>query len=141
MNAAPARTIAPHVEAAKRLLRELDQHAQAAIDILDQGDASGLGPALEKRDELLAELVRVTDAIARERAQSGMWGHEADHPLDELAAVADAAWASDKRLVERATAERDRLGDAVRRAGQRDVVAHQYAATMPAAQPILSVTG
>jgi len=141
MNAAPARAIAPHVEAAKRLLRELDQHAQSAIDILDRGDATGLGSALEKRDELLAELVRVTDAIARERALSGEWGHAADHPLADLAAVADAAWASDKRLIERATAERDRLGDAVRRAGQRDAVANQYAATMPAAQPILSVTG
>ena len=64
MRAAPARTIAPHVEAAKRLLRELDQHAQAAIDTLDQGDATGLEPALDRRDELLAELVRVTDAIA-----------------------------------------------------------------------------
>ena len=141
MRAAPARTIAPHVEAAKRLLRELDQHAQAAIDTLDQGDATGLEPALDRRDELLAELVGVTDAIARERALSGVWGHEADHPLADLVAVADAAWASDKRLLERATAERDRLGDAVRRSGQRDVVAHQYAATMPAAQPILSVTG
>jgi hypothetical protein len=141
MHAAPAGTIAPHVEAATRLLRELDQHAHAAIDSLDRGDETGLGLALEKRDELLAELVRVTDAIARERASSGVFGHEAGHPLADLAAVADAAWASDKRLLERATTERNRLGDAVRRAGQRDVVAHQYAATMPAAQPILSVTG
>jgi hypothetical protein len=141
MNAAPGRTLAPHVEAAKRLFRELDQHARAAIDSLDRGDATGLDSALEKREELLAELGRVTDTLARERALSGAWGHEVHHPLADLAAVADAAWASDQRLLERATKERDRLGDAVRRAGQRDVVAHQYAATMPAAQPILSVTG
>jgi len=142
MFAAPARNTAPHVEAAKRLLRELDQHAHAAIESLDRGDATGLGSALEKRDDLLAQLQRVTEALAQERALAGAWAEKGpDHTLADLAAVADAALASDNRLLERATTERDRLGDAVRRAGQRDVVANQYAATMPAAQPLLSVTG
>jgi len=142
MFAAPARTSAPHVEAAKRLLRELDQHAIAAIETLDRGDAAGLDSALEKRDDLLAQLQRVTDALAHGRAQSVTSTHDSGiDPLSDLAAIADAALASDNRLLQRATTERDRLGDAVRRASQRDVVASQYAATMPAAQPLLSVTG
>ena len=40
MSAPTANSLAPHVEAAKRVLRELERHADAAMDTLHAGDSS-----------------------------------------------------------------------------------------------------
>ena len=148
MSAPTANTLAPHVEAAKRVLRELERHADSAIDTLSHGDGSQFLAAIEERETLLAKLSQVVDVINHERAQAGgpaPRGRETAERralLGDLARAAAGVMASHERLVARATVERDRLAEAVRQADKPDTVANQYAAMSHAPQQsTLSVTG
>jgi hypothetical protein len=138
--------ISPFVEAAKQLLLELEQHANASVDSLSAGNGIEFLAALEKRDAILEELARVTEALAHERTHFGGGSHEERREvhalLAKLSTAASGAMASQQRLIERATETRDRLGVAVKKADQPDAVASQYAATTPGPrQSLLSVTG
>ena len=138
--------IAPHVEAAKRLLRELEQHADAAVDVLNRGGGVEFLAVVKERETLLAQLGQVVDVLAHERAQSGRWTadqhREADTMIGELARAANGVHASHERLVSQVTVERDRLAAAVRRSEQPDSIASHYAAMSHAPRlGTLSVTG
>jgi hypothetical protein len=146
MSSALVSRISPFVEAAKQLLLELEQHATASLDTLSRGNGTEFLAAVEKRDAILEELSRVTDALAHERAHFGGGSHEERREVQALIAkmsnAANGAMASQQRLIERATETRDRLDAAVKKAGQPDTVATQYAATTPGLrQSLLSVTG
>jgi len=146
MSTALVSRISPFVEAAKQLLLELEQHANASLDTLSRGNGTEFLAAVEKRDAILEELSRVTDALAHERAQFGGGSHEERREvqalMSKLSNAATGALVSHQRLVERATETRDRLGSAVKNADRPDAVATQYAATTPGLrQSLLSVTG
>jgi hypothetical protein len=146
MLAATSTTIAPHVEAAKRLLRELEQHAAVATDVLITGDSVEFLAMLEKRQRLLTQLERVVEVLAQERAQSrGRFderGSETAALIGEVTEAAAGALESHERLVGRVRAERDRLAAAVSRTEQPDSIANHYAATSHVVrQQTLSVTG
>lgn len=141
-----ATTIAPHVEAAKRLLREIEQHTDAALDTLSQGGGTRFLAAVEERETLLSQLAHVVGEIARERAQSDAWANDEGSELaalvGEVTRAATAVLDSHERLVARATEERDRLSAAINRSAQPDSIANQYAATTHALpRRTLSVTG
>jgi len=139
-------TIAPHVEAAKRLLREIERHADAAIDTLNSGNGSQFLLAIQERETLLSQLSQVVTALNRERTHADTRGPresaEAKAMIGKLAGAATSVMASQERLVMSAAAERDRLAAAVRRAELPDPVASQYAAIAhPLRAGYLSVTG
>jgi hypothetical protein len=139
-------TIAPHVEAAKRLLRELEQHAAVATNVLSSGDSAEFLATIEKRQHLLAELERVVDVLAHERARArGRFDErssEAAALIGEVTEAAVGALETHERLVGRVRAERDRLAAAVGRTEQPDSIANHYAATSHVVrQQTLSVTG
>ena len=138
--------IAPHVEAAKRLLREIERHADAAIETLNSGDGSQFLLAIQERETLLSQLSQVVTALNRERTHADTRGPresaEAKAMIGELSGAATSVMASQERLVMSAAAERDRLAAAVRRAELPDPVASQYAAIAhPLRTGYLSVTG
>jgi len=138
--------IAPHVEAAKRLLREIERHADAAIDTLNSGDGSQFLLAIQERETLLSQLSQVVTALNRERTHADARGPresaEAKAMIGKLAGAATSVMASQERLVDSVTAERDRLAAAVRRTEQPDPIASQYAAISPPLRAgYLSVTG
>lgn len=146
MNAPTPTTIAPHVEAAKRLLRELEQHASVATDVLATAGGSELLASLETRQGLLTRLETVVDLLAQARTRSR--GHadgrpsETDALIGEVARAAEGVLQSHERLVDAVRVERDRLAEALRRTEQPDSIAHHYAATSHAVRPrTLSVTG
>ena len=146
MLAATSTPIAPHVEAAKRLLRELEQHAAVATDVLIAGDSVEFLAMLEKRQRLLAQIERVVEVLAQERAQSrGRFderGSETAALIGDVTEAAAGALESHERLVGRVRAERDRLAAAVSRTEQPDSIANHYAATSHVVrQQTLSVTG
>jgi predicted nucleotidyltransferase len=148
MSSTAAKTLAPHVEAAKRLLRELERHADSAIDTLNNGDGGEFLSAIQERDTLLTQLSRVVDLLNQERVHADARGPNGRETAEtkaifgDLARAATGVLASHERLVMSTTAERDRLAAVVRRAEQPDTVANQYAVTAPALRAgILSVTG
>jgi hypothetical protein len=139
-------TIAPRVEAAKRLLRELEQHAESAMDTLSKGDGAAFLAAVEKRDVLLAELQHVVDVLAQERAYAGAWTDGASSDayalIGEVAHAATGALESHERLVGLAQVEHNRLAAALRKTEQPDAIATQYTATTHTLRPrTFSVTG
>ena len=139
-------TIAPHVEAAKRLLREIERHADAAIDTLNSGNGSQFLLAIQERETLLSQLSQVVTALNRERTHADTRGPresaEAKAMIGELSGAATSVMASQERLVMSAAAERDRLAAALRRAELPDPVASQYAAISHRLRAgYLSVTG
>ena len=148
MSTRTANTLAPRVEAAKRLLRELERHADSAIDTLNAGDAARFLAVIDEREALIARLSQAVDVLNHERAAAdvrvsgGGESAETEALFGELARVAAGVLASHERLVASTTVERDRLEAAVRRADKPDAVANQYAAVSQAKQPgTLSVTG
>ena len=146
MSTALVSRISPFVEAAKQLLLELEQHADASLDTLRRGNGTEFLAAVDKRDAILEELSRVTEALAHERAHFGGGSHEERREvqalMSRLSTAANGAMSSHQRLIERATETRDRLGSAAKKADQPDTVATQYAATTPGIrQSLLSVTG
>src|SRR5678815_5861343 len=64
MSAPTGNSLAPHVEAAKRVLRELERHADAAIDTLNGGDSNQFAAAIQERETLLAKLSQVVDVLS-----------------------------------------------------------------------------
>ena len=140
----PARqsAIALHVEAAKRLLDELEQHAETALQALGTDDAEFL-VAVEERDRILGELTVVVEALANERLADPDGSRGGDSALlAEMAQAASAALESHAQLLSRTQHERDRLAAALDRTKRPDAIAHQYAvATSAPRAATLSVTG
>jgi hypothetical protein len=137
--------VARHVEAAKRLLRELEQHAGTAIDAIGREDGSEFLAAVTERDRILAQLDQVVEALSHSRPAPNANGEhdpEIANLFSEMAAAAAAALESHDQLASFTRSERDRLAAAMQRSNSPDVVAHQYSAVANAGRPrTLSVTG
>jgi hypothetical protein len=142
MSSRRASALALHVEAAKRLLSELEEQALVATEVLSHDGAADFGAAIEERGRILGELTEVVDAIAQVR------GADSDDDIDvdagpiiaDVARIAAAALESQRMLTASATRERDRLAAALHNTNRPDSVASQYAAS-GGRQVILSVTG
>jgi hypothetical protein len=135
--------IAVHVEAAKRLLRELEEHAQKALHALGREGGADFFAAVDARDRVLGELDGVVNALTNERAANEPRdgdNAEASSLLAEMAQAAASALESHDRLAMETRRERDRLAAALRRTTRPDSVAHQYAASRPRTRTI-SITG
>jgi hypothetical protein len=135
--------IALHVEAARRLLDELEQHADATLQALDSEDAAEFLAAVDERDRILGELNGVVEALAHERVADVNERSIGDSALlGEMARAASAALESHGHLLARTQQERDRLAAALDRARQPDAIANQYSVATSAPRPTtLSVTG
>ena len=59
--------IAVHVEAAKRLLRELEQHGEVALTALGRESGSEFFAAVNARDQILGQLDGVVETLTTER--------------------------------------------------------------------------
>jgi hypothetical protein len=139
-----ASAVARHVEAAKQLLRELEQHAGTAIDALGREDGSEFLAAVTERDRILAQLDQVVEALSQTRSAhpGGEQDPEIAKLFNEMAAAAAAALESHDQLASFTRSERDRLAAAMQRSNMPDAVAHQYSAVANAGRPrTLSVTG
>lgn len=140
-----AGAVARHVEAAKRLLRELEQHAGTALDALGREDGSEFLAAVTERDRILAQLDQVVEALSQSRSAASPRGEqdpEITALFSEMAAAAAAALESHDQLAKSTRAERDRLAAALQRSNTPDSVASQYSAVANAGRPrTLSVTG
>jgi hypothetical protein len=146
MSTMTSAALTPRVDAAKRLLREIERHADVAIETLNNGDAGQFLSAIQEREALLARLSDVVTALNNERANATARGSresaEAKALIGTLAGAATSVLASQERLVVSTTVERDRLAAAVLRTEQPDSVASQYAATsLPPRAGYISVTG
>ncbi|MGH7619406.1 MAG: hypothetical protein ACREPM_19485 [Gemmatimonadaceae bacterium] len=143
MPAARASGIALHVEAAKRLLRELEQHGETALHALGRESGAEFFAAVDERDRILGELGGVVEALTSERETPGAVdpkGAATSALFAEIAQAAAAALESSDRLASQTRRERDRLAVALRRTARPDSVAHHYAASSPRTRTI-SVTG
>ncbi|MDB4878226.1 MAG: hypothetical protein JWM41_4672 [Gemmatimonadetes bacterium] len=146
MSASRSSAIALHVEAAKRLLGELEQHSATALGALGRDSGSDFFAAVEERDHVLEQLNTVVEALAHERHEIEQPGAEHDDRtgalLAEMARAAAAALESHENLVARTQQERDRLAGALQRTNRADSVADQYAvASSGVPQRTLSVRG
>ena len=143
MSAPRSSAIAVHVEAAKRLLRELEQHGETAFTALGRENGDEFFAAVDERDRILGQLDGVVTALTRERVAAG---HSADADVEtssllaEVAQAAASALDTTDRLSAEARRERDRLAAALRRTSRPDAVAHHYAAFRPRTRTI-SITG
>ena len=135
------RSAAIHVAVAKRLLEELDQQAEAAMDALGREQSAEFLAAIDARAGLLGQLDGVIGNLTfADGTASGDPRMQA--MLDDVARAAGAALASHQRLVARARRERDRLRTVMERVDRPDAIANQYSATArPASKRTLSVTG
>jgi hypothetical protein len=142
MSSAGTSAIALHVEAAKRLLDELEQHADSALRALGSDDTGEFLAAVEERDRVLAELNDVVEALAHERLSSaGSHGADAEL-LAEMAQAASDALESHETLMARTQQERNRLAAALEASKRPDSIAHQYSVASGAPRrTTLSVTG
>jgi hypothetical protein len=144
MSTAGASAIAFHVETAKRLLDELEQHAELALETLGAEDGSEFLAAIAERDRILVELNDVVEALAHERvgAAPESPSQEEAKLLSDMARAAAAALHSHEHLLSRTQTERDRLAAALARTNRPDSIAHQYAVATNVPRPrTLSVTG
>jgi hypothetical protein len=142
----PLGAIAVHMEAAKRLLRELEQHAETALQALSQESGSEFMSAVDERDRVLTELGEVVEALSEARSPSGEPWAATDPAarvlFADMARAAAAALESHDQLAAHARRERDRLGAALQRTGQPDSVAHHYAVSSASPRMrTISVTG
>jgi hypothetical protein len=131
--------IAVHVEAAKRLLRELEQHGDAARSALGHESGSEFFAAVDVRDRILGELGGVVEAMTVARQNSN--DANASTLVAEMAQQVGAALESHDRLATETRRERDRLATAIRRTARPDSIAHQYAAARTPRTRTISVTG
>lgn len=144
---APVTTpFALHVEAAKRLLLELEQQAEVARAALERKESEEFLAAVDERDLILKRLDEVVEAIAHERSSGtdelGERDGETERLLADMAQAAAAALESHDQLETATRRERDRLGRAQVRSTRVDSVADQYAASTVAPRPrTLSVKG
>ena len=145
MTTARASAIAMHVEAAKRLLRELEQHAQTALHALGRDGSTEFYAAVDERDRILGELDGVVEALTSERNAPGDLRADEDPEVSalfaEVAQAAAAALESHDRLATETRRERDRLAAALRRTMRPDAIAHQYAASSGPRSRTISITG
>jgi hypothetical protein len=146
MSASHSSAIALHVEAAKRLLEELERHAATALGALGRDESPEFFAAVERRDQVLAQLNVVVEALAHERQVLDQSGAEQDDRtgalLAEMAHAAAAALESHESLVARTQQERDRLAGLLQRTNRTDSVADHYAAASNAVpHRTLSVRG
>lgn len=144
MMTARADAIAVHVEAAKRLLQELEQHAQSAVDALGRDGGADFLAAVNERDRVLGELDEIVEAIAHERQTTSEQDLDADAGplLSEMARVAAAALEAHENLLARTRMERDRLAALLQRTSRPDPVASKYAGAFQVPRaPVFSVTG
>ncbi len=144
MMTARADSIAVHVEAAKRLLQELEQHAQSAVDALGRNGTEFIA-AVNERERVLEELGGVVEAIAQ-RADGVEPQQQSDAEtrplLVEVARVAAAALEAHENLLARTRMERDRLAALLHRHNEPDRLANRYAgAFQPMRGPVFSATG
>jgi hypothetical protein len=129
MSTSRADAIASHVEAAKRILAELEEHATTAISALARDGGAEFFAAVDERSRVLAELDAVVEALAHERASQDP-AHEDPATgalLADMARAAAAALESHEQLVAQTRRERDRLAAAMQRANRPDSVALHYA--------------
>ncbi len=123
--------IALHVEAAKRILAELDEHAATAMHALEHDGGADFFAAVDERSRVLSELDAVVEALAHERAAMRDTSPDDDEEtgtlLADMARAAAAALESHEQLVAHTRRERDRLGAAMHRSARPDSVAMQYA--------------
>jgi len=142
MSPRPASALALHVEAAKRLLSELEEQALVASDALAHDGASDFGATIEERGRILEELTEVVGAIAQVRgADSGDdIDVDAGPIFADMARAAAAALESQRMLTASAMRERNRLAAALHNTNRPDLVASQYAAS-GGRHATLSVTG
>ncbi|HTE44458.1 MAG TPA: hypothetical protein VK636_04350 [Gemmatimonadaceae bacterium] len=146
MSSAGTSAIAPHIEAAKRLLRELEEQAEIALRALGQDNSEEFLTAVAGRDHTLAMLDAVVEALAHERGSNGATSTEADPAtaqlLAEIARAAAGALESHDQLATQTRRERDRLSSAIQRNGRPDSVANQYGLTSKLQRPLtISITG
>ncbi len=140
-----ASAIALHVEAAKRLLVEIEEHAASALFALGRENGTEFFAAVNEREQVLAQLDEVVEALAHERASGGQ-GDEPDAAtavlLAEMAQAAAAALESHEQLLAQTRRERDRLASALNRSTRPDSVANHYAAAVISSRPrTFSATG
>ncbi|MEO7085979.1 MAG: hypothetical protein ABI442_03990 [Gemmatimonadaceae bacterium] len=144
MPAAQTSAFALHVEAAKRLLEELELHADSAMNAIGRESGTEFFAAVDERDRILEELDAVVDALAHARAIAGPGPRGGVEPslLNDMARAATAALESQEKLLLRTRQERDRLADALQATKRTDTVASHYAAASTAGRPqTFSVTG
>jgi len=139
-------SIARHVDAAKRLLGELEQHAEAARQALGSDSSAEFLAAVNARERIFGELDSVVTNISRDRAAALGSGVEQDAAtnqlLTEMAQAAARALESHEQLRVQATRARARLGAAIDRVDRPDTIASRYAvATSSTRSRSLSVTG
>ncbi|MEP6493434.1 MAG: hypothetical protein ABJF01_12195 [bacterium] len=138
--------VALHVEAAKRLLQELEEQAETALHALGHDNSDEFLAAVAGRDDILAKLDDVVEALAHERG-AGSGTPSADDPetarlLADMARAAAAALVSHEHLASQARRERDRLSNAIQRNIRPDSVANQYGLASTAKRSLtFSVTG
>jgi hypothetical protein len=145
MSPSRASAMALHVDAAKRLLRELEQHALSASEALDRGAVTEFIAAIDDRDRILNQLTHVVGAIAHERGTST----DVDKPdintaamFAEMTRAAAAALETQQQLTARAMRERNRLASALHATNRPDAVAGHYAVAAGEKRRVtLSVTG
>lgn len=137
--------MALHVEAAKRLLQELEQHAHIAREALDLDGSKEFFAAIEERDRILGQLTDVVDAIVQER---GVDGEPSGEDMDtgpmfaEMARAAASALESQRQLTARAQRERDRIATVLNNTNRPDPIADQYASAVGGKRGgTLSITG
>jgi hypothetical protein len=145
---APAKrsgSVAVHVEAAKRLLSELEQHAATAMNALGRENGQEFFAAVDERDRILGQLDEVVESIAHARASAGpasLNDPETGALMNDVARAAASALESHEELLRRTRQERDRLGAAIKRTNRIDPIASQYAAaSKPNRSRSFSATG
>lgn len=146
MSPSRASAMALHVEAAKRLLEELEQHAHSAREALDRDGGTEFLAAIEERDRILGQLTEVVDAIAQERGVEAAEGEGEDADaapmFADMARAAAAALESQRELTAHAQRERDRIAAVIHNTNRPDSIANQYAvATGGTRRGTLSITG
>jgi hypothetical protein len=138
--------IALHVAAAKRLLGELEQHADAACDVLGRDSSADFFSAIDERERLLGELEPVVSSLVRAQAAADKAGGAQDPEIGTLlsgmAQAATRALEAHERLQQHARLERDRLGIALAKTDRPDSIASHYAVASNALRSrSFSVTG
>jgi hypothetical protein len=146
MSSNHTRALALHVGAAKRLLQELEEQAEAALHALGRDNGAEFFAVVDDRDRILGQLDKVVSAITKERGSvvdaAGDLDPDAAALLAEMAQIAATALESHAQLIALTRRERDRLAVASNRASRPSPMAKQYSALDGMHQTrSLSVTG
>jgi hypothetical protein len=142
----PPSAIATHVEAAKRLLVELEEQSLTAFQALGRDSGDEFLAAVDARDRILTELNGVIESLAHDgpavQAPDTQSRAQVNSMLDDMARVAARALESHQELMARTQLERNRLAAALTRSERPDGVADRYAANARAPHTrTLSISG